>query len=209
MVWKVSVMTLVTDWGFSKAQGSEKAAFHCEFVSRLDDRCYLFYKDPRWLFCYLFTYFNDRFPKHFVFANFQCLRCGELCGDEKDVYREDIRRWMIELRYDILCHVECWSKNDWCANLSELLEPCEDCSGGVIVNTSSSGRCPFVRKVRKRPYYECRIHGTSSEECNGYLCEKSVPISNLKFVDVEDLIDKIGPKRYKLLVKKSAHVRRG
>jgi hypothetical protein len=201
MVWKRTVMALATDWGFSKTQGSEEATIHCGCVSRLNDRCDLSYKDPKWLFTYLFTYFIGRFPKHFVFANFQCLRCGQLCGDEKNVYREDIKRWMIELRYDILCHVQCWSKDDFCANLSNLSEPCENCRGGMIVTLSLSGRCPFVRKVRKKPYYECRIHDTSPEECSGYLCEKSVPISNLNFVDIEDLINKIGLKCYDLLVK--------
>jgi len=201
MVWKRTVMALTTDWGLSKTQESEKTGFNCGFVSRLNDRCWLSYKDPNWLFTYLFIYFNDRFPKHFVFANFQCLRCGELCGDQKEVYREDIERWMIELQYDILCYVECWSKNGFCADLSDLPEPCEDCQGGVILTSSSSGRCPFVRKVRNKPYYKCRIHDTSSEECSGYLCEKSVPISNLKFADIEGLINKIGLRRYKVLVK--------
>ena len=155
MVWKGTVMALATDWGFSKSQGSEKATFDCGFVSRLNDRCGLSYKDPKWLFRNLFTYFNDSFPKHFVFANFQCLRCGELCDDQRDVYREDIKRWMIEFRYDILCHVRCWSKDGFCAYLSNLHEPCEGCRGGMIVAFSMSGRCPFVRKVRNKPYYKC------------------------------------------------------
>lgn len=158
-------MTLTIDWGISKIQRPEDANFNCGFISRLNERCGLYYEDPKWLFDYLFMYFNASFPRHFVFANFRCLRCGELCNDEKNVYREDIKRWMIEAQHDILAHVDCLASNGWCFDLSDLIEPCEDCRGGFIVTHARlTGRCPFVRKVRNKPYYKCRIHNTSPEE---------------------------------------------
>lgn len=110
---------------------------------------------------------------------------------------------MTDLRYDILEHVDCFEKG-WCINHSDLVEPCEDCDNAIkeIVTDSYSGRCPFVRKVRNKPYYECRIHDTSTEECRGYLCEKSLPVAHLNWIDVEDLIQRIGLKQYRSLTKR-------
>lgn len=198
MVWKETLMAMTADWGFCKKR-EPKEKFECGFVSRLNERCELHYKNPKWLFTYLFQHLNERFPKHFLFANFQCLRCGELCGEAKDVYREDVKRWMIELRFDILEHVDCWSKRGFCIGLSDLFEPCDGCKGGELVTFSKNWKCPFLRKVRNKPYYECRIHETTIEECRGYLCEKSVPVAHLNWIDVDDLIGRIGLEQYRLL----------
>jgi hypothetical protein len=201
LVWKETLMALTTDWGYSKMQESEKNQFNCGFISRLNERCWLFYKDPKWLFTHLFQHFSERFPRHFIFANFQCLRCGQCCDDERSVYKEDIKRWIIDLRFDILQHVDCFDKG-WCADHINL-EPCEDCdNAGKEIVGIYDGRCPFVRKVRNKPYYECRIHDTETEECSGYLCEKSLPVAHLNWFDVDDLIQRIGLERYRSLTKK-------
>jgi hypothetical protein len=203
MVWKETVLALATDWGFSKTQTSEQATFGCGFVSRLNDRCCLSYKDPGWLFTHLFMHFNDRFPKHFFFANFQCLRCGQSCTDERLVDEEDIRRWVAEGRYDILQHVECFQKDEWCANVIDI-EQCGDCenTGKEIVTNSYSGRCPFVRKVRKKPCYKCRIQSTKTEECSGYLCEKSLSFAHINYHCIEELIALMSQERFVSLLQK-------
>jgi len=203
MVWKETLMAMTADWGISKIRKLEEIEFNCGFISRLSERCWLYYKDPRWLFTHLFFHFNERFPKHFIFANFQCLRCGECCNDQRAVYREDIETWMIDLRYDILEHVDCFEKG-WCTSHCDLVEPCDDCDDTIkeIVTNSYSGRCPFVRKVRNKPYYKCRIHDTRPEECRGYLCEKSLLIAYLNWDDIEELIREIGIEQLRSLWKR-------
>jgi len=173
MVWKETMMREVVrfrqlDDGKIIRQEEE---FNATFNSRLLERDFwLHFNDPRQIFIYLYLHFNLKFPRHFIFANFQCLRCGKCCDHERVVCREDIERWMTDLRYDILEHVDCFEKG-WCINHCDFVEPCEDCNNAIkeIVTIRSSGRCPFVRKVRNKPYYECRIHDTAPEECRGYL----------------------------------------
>jgi len=129
----------------------------------------------------------------------KCLRCGECCDNERTVYRSDIERWMTIGRFDILKHVFCSKKWDWCIN-HVYDEPCEDCSSAKIVSASWSLRCLLLRKVPNKPYYTCRIHNTKPEECLGYFCEKSLPVAHLDWVDVENLIQKIGIEQYKSLI---------
>jgi hypothetical protein len=109
------------------------------------------------------------------------------------VDEEDIKRWITEGRFDILQHVECFEKDSLCGNIIEI-EQCEDCenTGKEIVANAGSGRCPFVRKVRKKLFYKCRIHSTKTEECRGYLCEKSLSFAHLNYNDVEELIALVG-----------------
>lgn len=194
MVWNETMMHEVvrfrrTDDGKIIRVDEEK--INCTFNSRLLERDFwLYFNHPGQIFIYLYQHFNSKFPKHFIFANFQCLRCGECCNDQREVSREDIERWMTDLRYYILEYVDCFGKG-WCINYCDLVEPCEDCDNTIkeIVTDSYSGRCPFVRKVRDKPYYECRIHDTSPEGCRGYLCEKSLLIAHVNWGNIEELID--------------------
>ena len=193
MVWKDTMMYETRNGNFS-----------CTFNSRLLERdSWLYFNEPRQIFIYLYQHFNLRFPRHFIFANFQCLRCGECCNHERAVYKEDIERWIMDLRFDILEHVDCFDKNDWCINQINL-EPCDDCDHTIkeIVTIHWSGRCPFVRKVRNKPYYKCRIHDTTPEECFGYLCKKSLSVAHINWNDVEDLIQKIGMERFESTIKR-------
>ena len=75
--------------------------------SRFNDDYGLYYKDPLQVFG-LMQHLSLKFPRHFIFGNFQCLRCGECCHrDSRHIYRNDIKRWILESRYDILSHVSC------------------------------------------------------------------------------------------------------
>jgi len=46
-------------------------------TSLLGRRSLIFTGDSSKLFLELRVTFDDKFPKHFLFANFQCLRCGQ------------------------------------------------------------------------------------------------------------------------------------
>jgi len=173
--------------------------------SRFNDDYFLDFKDPLELFAKQFQYFNLRFPKHFIFANFQCLRCGDCCMHYRDIaYREDIKRWISESRYDILRYVECRKseRGGKCAQffLHYEFEPCEDCKGGYIL-PNDSGKCPFLRKVKGKPYYTCLIHDTPPKECSEFICNKSLPISHLKWAEIDELIQKIGVRQWKKLTR--------
>lgn len=169
----------------------------CEYAARLLEKEYgILTDDVLKIFQELRFTFNHRFPQHFCFANFQCLRCGQLCNDGRVVETEDIRRWLDEGRSDILEHVCCCSKNVFCGELVGT-DPCDDCSMTIKeIVADTNGRCPFVRKVRNKPYYKCRIHDTKTEECSGYLCMKSVPVAHLNWNSVEELISMIGLEKY-------------
>lgn len=176
--------------------------------SRFNDDYRLDYQDPLQVFL-MVQHYNLRFPRHFIFGNFQCLKCGECCHwDGRDVYRSDIKRWIVESRYDVLRYVDCSKYSDVrlipCARRFlhyDEQNPCENCDGGNIY-PSDGGKCPFLRKERNKPYYTCRIHETTLKECSEYLCEKSLPIVHLNWDNVEDLIRKIGIEQFEHYQKK-------
>jgi Fe-S-cluster containining protein len=200
MVWKKAMM-------YAKKEWKRDEDFDMWTNSRFNDDYGLYYKDPLQVFG-LMQHLSLKFPRHFIFGNFQCLRCGECCHwDSRHIYRNDIKRWILESRYDILSHVSCprWSKVKFVSCASRFLhyaeqDPCENCHGGDI-HPVNEGKCPFVRKVKNEPYYKCRIHDTVPEECSEWLCRKSLSISQLNWNNMEELIQKIGIERYTLLIK--------
>jgi hypothetical protein len=150
------------------------------------------FKDIRAVYNMCLHLDEKRFPKHFVFANFQCLRCGLCCKNYEsiEVYREQIEEWELEGREDILKHV--WALED---------------NGRVIygeVFSSSWRGCPFCRKVTGKPYYYCRIQAAKKNipVCKAYLCSKSVPVAHLNYKDVEELIELIGVSGYYALIER-------
>ena len=184
MVWKRTLA-----YSFS---GLGRESFFCTFYSRLFERDWsILVEDPRWLFVHIGS-FRERFPRHFVFGNFECLRCGGCCEGVRDVSSGDVEGWMFGQKREVLGHVSCWSRDGTCASVSDLSEPCEGCDGGQIMANGWSGRCPFLRKVRNKPYYGCRIHDALTEECSGFLCDKSWPIAHLDWDSIEELIEKFG-----------------
>jgi len=199
MVWKKALMCL-SEGHFCVATVSWL------FQDLIGKRFFLL--NSRWVFEYLFQHFNDRFPKHIFFANLDCLRCGACCSwDWRHAYRNDIKRWILESRYDILRHVDCSKYSDArvvsCASRFlhyDEQNPCGNCHGGNIIPIDG-GKCPFVMRVANKPYYTCRIHDTKPEECSEHLCEKSLPVVNLDWNSIEELIQKIGIERYKSLIK--------
>jgi hypothetical protein len=65
-----------------------------------------------------------------------------------------------------------------------------DCehSAKYIEPESVDKGCPFLRRVRGKPYYECCIHDSTPETCSGYLCQKSLPFAHLRWKSVDELI---------------------
>jgi len=170
----------------------------CESVDRLFKRDLdIFTDDFLFLFSRLLPSFNQRCPKHFLFANFRCLQCGQCCDDERSVYVEDIERWLLEERFDILGYVDCFQRDAFCGSvITDRI--CDDChkTGKDLITHTDSGRCPFVRKVGNKPYYKCRIQTTKPEECLGHLCLKSFPVAHLTWNSIGELISMIGLQEY-------------
>ena len=144
-----------------------------------------FFKDPRDVFKLGNFLDSEHFPKHIMFANFQCLRCGLCCKNHDCVQVADelIRDWQIEERCDILSYVD-----------SELCE----------IQSSSGNGCPFCRKVKSKPYFACKIHPFKDRivDCRPYLCSKSLPVSHINFRDVDELIEVLGLEEYYGLIEK-------
>lgn len=189
MVWKSVMMYETPKEGFAYA-----------FTLRFFEEDWGILKGQHSTMVFQYQHFSHKFPRHFIFANFQCLQCGQCCDHDRDVYTEDIERWVGEFRFDILEHVFCYGKNAFCAYVPEI---CEDCSktGKVIVNRGDSIRCPFLRKVRNRPYYECTIHNTKPRDCAKWVCGKSLAIAHLNWNGIEGLIQRIDFNRLRTLWK--------
>lgn len=87
-----------------------------------------------------------------------CTRCGKCCL--KPSYMEtlyatsgDVARWKKEGRYDILRH-------------SIVTGTSADLWFGI--DGKQLTKCPFLKKDRGKPTYQCSIHDTRPEVCRGY-----------------------------------------
>ena len=129
------------------------------------------------------------FPKHFVFANIQCLRCGLCCKNYEgaDIVG-DLESQLIEDRKGDLLQYMWFVGND-------------EFKVGSTVPTIR-GSCTLCRKVTGKPYYSCRINEYKEylPTCRDYLCSKSIPVANLSYKDVDELIDMIGLQEYHKLI---------
>jgi hypothetical protein len=148
-----------------------------------------FFQDPKDIFR-LGSYLDEKhFPKHLVFGNFQCLRCGLCCKNYEcvPVEKEQVQEWELQGRADILQYVR----------LYEMVLLPEIYPRGWI-------GCPLCRKVRNKPYYACKIHSSKNNLpiCRAYLCSKSIPVAHLNYKDVDELIEMIGLEDYYSLVKR-------
>jgi len=66
--------------------------------------CLGYFKDPKGIFK-IGVYIDEKhFPKHYLFANFQCLRCGLCCKNYEcvPVEKEQVEKWKLDNRHDIL-----------------------------------------------------------------------------------------------------------
>ena len=94
-----------------------------------------------------------------------CKRCGFCCKYYEGLLwaeREDIERWKKEKRYDILKYIESVEVNGEILYFDELWTNPK--------TGDETFKCPFLRKVRNRPIYKCRIHETKPNECRDFLC---------------------------------------
>lgn len=96
--------------------------------------------------------------------SFECRRCGKCCLDESfmgtlSATKEDIERWIIEDRWDILNYCDIYYHTN-----SEIL------GGDLWIDPSGREylQCPFVRKIRDKDEYECLINETKPEVCKNY-----------------------------------------
>ena len=178
------------------------AVERCTFASRLFERDLLIgMKSPRFLFSILDSTFNFKFPKHFFFGNFHCLRCGECCkyyAPPIKVHTAEIKRWIRSRKRNILGCIWCFKKEGYCVERLHENSTCVDCDSTTkqIERKSSGEWCPFLRRVRKKPYYRCSNQKTKPETCSGYLCQKSLPVAHLRWKNVNELIAKIGLHAY-------------
>lgn len=185
----------------------DKAPFEkCSFGSRLFGHdLWISVGSLNRLFTTLAQTFNSRFPRHFFFANFRCLRCGKCCRHYVPpirIHTEEIKRWIKERKRGILEHIWCFKKEGYCAERVSKNSTCADCRSNImqIERRSTRGKgCPFLRRVRNRPYYECGIHNAAPETCSGYLCQKSLTVAHLNWRNVDELIAKLGLSEYRKL----------
>ena len=112
----------------------------------------------------------------------KCERCGSCCLQIErlgKISEEDIRRWVNEVRVDILQYCQGWAY----INGHEMIQSNE---AGLIsyLNESpnwemwydpKSGNeihlCPFLRKKCRKNEFECMIDDTKPEMCRDYICD--------------------------------------
>ena len=91
--------------------------------------------------------------------SFNCKQCGHCCMNLSDAYSnfvldEDIGRWKLENRYDILkfIHQDSFFNNIWIHPETE----------GAL------DRCPWLKRLPDNDKYICRIHDTKPTHCRNY-----------------------------------------
>lgn len=192
MVWKDDL--IIEDTPTTYAGFLDKiCTFEINFSSML-----LFYfplchfKNPHEMFDLRLYLDNKHFPQHFMFANFQCLRCGLCCKNYEcvEVEEEQVKKWISENREDIMKH-------------ADIIDSPNGHFHTEIVPRSWTG-CPLCRKVQGKPYYSCRIHmdKDSLPVCKAYLCSKSVPVAHINYKDIDELIQIIGLNAYYSLIER-------
>jgi len=110
-----------------------------------------------------------------------CEECGSCCvqyGGNDFATEKDIKRWIHELRLDILQFCEGW--NEWCFE-HYIEEPVKVISyltnGGNYVfwrnplTKEPLGLCPFLRKKYGKSQFECLIYNTRPKTCREYFCK--------------------------------------
>ena len=105
-----------------------------------------------------------------------CERCGSCCVQIGYINprEEDIKRWVRGSRYDILEYCEGWQEDCWLWDEQELISYLRDCTNSEMWFDPRTGEelslCPFLRKVRRKEQFECRIHDTKPLMCQEYIC---------------------------------------
>jgi Fe-S-cluster containining protein len=81
---------------------------------------------------------------------FHCTQCGACCRSYIPVTRQDLLRWAVEGRDDILAHV---------STRERFIHP---------VPGDIAARCPFLRELPHRNVCLCDIHDTKPEACRDF-----------------------------------------
>jgi len=156
------------------------------------------FKNPRDLFLALLHYLPGYWggpekridmPKHFLFGNIQCLRCGLCCKNYEgaDIVGDIETKIIEDGKTDLLQYM--WFVGNGESKIGSTIP-------------TEKGSCTLCRKVTGKPYYYCRINEYKEylHTCRDYLCSKSIPVSNLNYEDVDMLIDMIGLDKYYRLI---------
>ena len=87
---------------------------------------------------------------------FKCIKCGQCCISQEyiDICEEDLSRWFEEGEFNL-------------ASEDMLFEWDYFGSSGIYKNATTS-RCPFLRKVRGKNQYYCKIHHTKPITCQRF-----------------------------------------
>jgi Fe-S-cluster containining protein len=118
---------------------------------------------------------------------FDCVRCGRCClyaGPILHIEQVDVDRWCKEGRQDILSklfqsHFICEDcEEEWPSHAGNKCPSCGNRSDvgsyywldsraplHPLAQLMASPRCPFLKKVRKKDEYFCKIHDTKPEIC--------------------------------------------
>jgi|WetSurMetagenome_2_1015567.scaffolds.fasta_scaffold644201_2 Fe-S-cluster containining protein len=108
----------------------------------------------------------------------QCGKCCSKCAGTITASPEDIQRWILDGRFDILKHFKYMGINKyvWCDELwaeyflatSDVIQH-DITSVGELLTPSHNeyGVCPFRRKL-KDGKYKCAIHDTKPELCRDF-----------------------------------------
>jgi len=121
--------------------------------------------------------------------DFQCKRCGNCCkkaGSVLHITQNDYERWVEEDRWDIISKIVpvsycCENCNiSWGLPFGDTCRRC-DMPGKLLfywidpkyqfnyfAQLMGNPKCPFLRKVRNKPQYTCRIHDTKPEICRDF-----------------------------------------
>lgn len=187
MVWKTNL------YRSQKTEAKELEGFltfegfMCEVFGDFDDfTSKASFIDPKDVFKIGLHLDEKHYPKHIIFGNFQCLRCGLCCKNYNEVTipKALILRWQRTGRNDLLKYVdlvtrEIHSEPNWLG-------------------------CKFCRKEKSKPYYGCKVNSFKEyiPVCKTYLCSKSVPVSHINFKDTDELIGLIDRSGYYDLIEK-------
>jgi len=112
-----------------------------------------------------------------------CERCGSCCvqyhGNDFAT-EEDIRRWIYELRIDILQFCDGWNERCFEHYIEEpekvISYLTNDSKYEFWINLLIMEKlelCPFLRKKYGKPKFECLIYDTRPKTCREYFCESN------------------------------------
>ena len=144
-----------------------------------------------------------------------CERCGSCCvqyhGNDFAT-EEDFRRWVYEVRIDILKFCVGW--REWCIDaifesdaqrekvISHLLKDINFEFFFKPYTEWEIGLCPFLRKKYGKPKFECLIYDSRPKICREYFCAPNDMKGFVKKSFEENLKDYRKKRKYYKSIKK-------